>query len=79
MDNVISLCGVRREVEQSAEQTFVDDAMSTLLCFLQEGGYHVTNEHDLGLICETITSALHRSKGTHHSLQELAEQIIVIT
>lgn len=80
-DNVIQFCSIKHEkhTPPSENDLIVDGAVGKVLQHLDERGYNIYNEKDIGLICEAINSALRRIENKKHSLQELADKIIVVT
>lgn len=55
-----------------------EEVMSDLLVSLDHMNVSLDEVRDVGLIAETIVSAIKRSKNIHHPLQEFADQFIKI-
>lgn len=55
-----------------------EDVMSDLLVSLSDYGVDLYEVRDVGLVAETIVSAIKRTKGIDHPLQEFADEYIRI-
>jgi hypothetical protein len=81
-NNVVAL-GARRpstldKDEEERLEAVVDEIMSNILESAMYYNFEIKNSHDLGLICETIRSGMHRQLGKKHALQDLADNIIQV-
>ena len=59
-------------------EAVVDDIMSDMIEKATYYEFAMPNVHDLGLICESIRSAMFRTLGRKHALQDLADNIIQV-
>lgn len=55
-----------------------EEVVSDLLVALNDYGVDVYEVRDVGLIAETIVSAIKRSRGIEHPLQEFADEFIQV-
>lgn len=66
----------RNKIE--AIETITDNVVVGLIQSLETFSVELKNDHDIGLICESIKSAIYREKGLEHPLQKAAESTIRI-
>lgn len=59
-----------------AIETITDNVVSGLIQSLETFTVELTNDYDIGLICESVKSAIFRVKGIEHPLQKAAESTI---
>ena len=59
-----------------AIDTITDNVVSGLMQSLETFTIELKNNYDIGLICESVKSAIFREKGLEHPLQKAAESTI---
>jgi hypothetical protein len=68
----------RQNAQREEFEDMVDDLMEEIIVYVGERGYSLENDHDLGLLCETIRSSLMRTNNDPHILQEIADHLVEI-
>lgn len=64
--------------KMDAIDAVTDNVVAGLLQSLETFTIELNNDHDIGLICESVKSAIYREKGLEHPLQKAAESTIRI-
>jgi hypothetical protein len=68
----------RKKEEDEQFVAIVEDVVAEMLAQLDEYGYKFYEPKDIGLIAESLVSAMKRTKNTYHPLQELSDSFIHI-